>query len=458
MEFVHRPYSQEETIAAIATPPGEGGIAIIRISGKDSLSIADSIFSGSVFSYTSHTAHLGKVFDKEGFTLDEVLLLVMKGPRSFTGDDTVEIHCHGGSVITRKILERVLEAGAKMASPGEFSLRAFLNGKIDLAKAEAIQQVISAKNEIAYQFAKTHLEGALSRKIAQMQKDLLDIAAILEAAVDFPEESLEFASKEEILFSLSHILQNMESLSKTFYEGKMSHEGLNLCLVGPPNAGKSSLMNALLGKERAIVTEIAGTTRDVLEDNLYLGGLHFRIIDTAGIRETEERIEKEGIRRSKEAMQMADLVLLVLDGSKPLCSESINLLRTVSAEKTLLLWNKKDLPRIASAPEFPSRQIDLSALNHEGIEELKKAIEHLIWKKGPPAKEEVILTTLRHKNALDEAMSLLQSVMKGLEQDISPEFLSFDMRKCLFELGTILGMNISEEILNSIFSKFCIGK
>lgn len=458
MEFVHRPYIPEETIAAIATPPGEGGIAIIRICGKNALSLADSIFSGPVLNYASHTAHLGKIFDKDGSTLDEVLLLVMKGPRSFTGDDTVEIHCHGGSLITRKILERVLEAGAKMASPGEFSLRAFLNGKMDLAKAEAIQQLISAKNEIACHFAKTHLEGALSKKITQMQKELLDVAAILEAAVDFPEESLEFASKEEILCLLGHILDAMQKLSHTFYEGKMIHEGLGLCLVGPPNAGKSSLMNALLGKERAIVTEIAGTTRDLLEDNLCLGGLHFRIIDTAGIRQTEERIEKEGIRRSKEAMESADLVLLVLDSSRPLCDESTTLLETLSPEKTLLLWNKKDLPRKASAPSFPSSQISLSALTGDGLEELKAAIESLIWKHGPPAKEEVVLTNVRHKRALDEAISLLQAVIKGLEQDTSPEFLSFDMRKCLFELGTILGMNISEEILNSIFSKFCIGK
>ncbi|MES2199980.1 MAG: tRNA uridine-5-carboxymethylaminomethyl(34) synthesis GTPase MnmE [Chlamydiota bacterium] len=458
MEFVHRPYIPEETIAAIATPPGEGGIAIVRISGKESFTIADSIFSGPVLSYPSHTAHLGKILDSSGYIIDEVLLLVMKGPKSFTGEDTVEIHCHGGGLVTRRVLERTLQAGARLASPGEFSFKAFMNGKIDLAKAEAISQVISAKNEIAYAAANTQLQGALSKKIIELQTKLFDVAAILEASVDFPEESLEFASTEEILTLLNSTLQTMEHLSNTFDEGKMIHEGLTLCLIGPPNAGKSSLMNALLGKERAIVTEIAGTTRDLLEDNLYLGGLHFRLIDTAGIRETTEQIEKEGIRRSKEAMQAADLILLVLDASSPLCQESISLLNVTPKEKTLLIRNKTDLPHMPCPSTNSFCHVSLSALTGEGVDSLKEAIQTFLWKTGPPAKEEVILTHLRHKEALDRARGLLYSVVTGLEQDISPEFLSFDMRKCLFELGTILGVNISEEILNSVFSKFCIGK
>ena len=458
MEFVHRPYIPEETIAAIATPPGEGGIAIVRISGKDSLTLADAIFTGSVLSYPSHTAHLGKILDLEGYAIDEVLLLVMKGPKSFTGEDTIEIHCHGGSLVTRRVLERTLQAGARLASPGEFSFKAFMNGKIDLAKAEAISQVISAKNEIAYAAANTQLQGALTKKILELQTKLFDVAAILEASVDFPEESLEFASSEEILTLLSATLKIMQHLSNTFDEGKMIHEGLTLCLIGPPNAGKSSLMNALLGKERAIVTDIAGTTRDLLEDNLYLGGLHFRLIDTAGIRETSEKIEKEGIRRSKEAMQAADLILLVLDASSPLCQESIALLALTPKEKTLLVWNKTDLPHTASILEEFCHTLFLSAKTHQGIDFLKKAIHQTIWKKGPPSKEELILTNIRHKEALDKAALHLKAVIQGLETELSPEFLSFDMRKSLFELGTILGLDISEDILTSIFSKFCIGK
>lgn len=458
MEFVHRPYIPDETIAAIATPPGEGGIAIVRISGKESFNIADTLFTGPVFFYPSHTAHLGKILDLSGAPIDEVLLLVMKGPKSFTGEDTVEIHCHGGSLVTRRVLERVLQAGARLASPGEFSFKAFMNGKIDLAKAEAIQQVISAKNEIAYAAANTQLQGALSKKIAGMQSELFDVAAILEASIDFPEESLEFATTEEILTLLSTIKKNMETLSNTFDEGKMIHEGLTLCLIGPPNAGKSSLMNALLGKERAIVTDIAGTTRDLLEDNLYLGGLHFRLVDTAGIRETTEKVEKEGIRRSKEAMGAADLILLVLDAASPLCAESLSLLAVTPKEKTLLVWNKTDLPYTLPSCTDTFSHVKLSALTGAGLDSLKESIQSFLWKKGPPAKDEIILTHLRHKEALDRAINLLSSVTQGLEQDVSPEFLSFDMRKCLFELGTILGVNISEEILNSVFSKFCIGK
>lgn len=457
MDFVHRPYIPGETIAAIATPPGEGGIAIIRISGKEALLVASKIFSGPIFSYDSHTAHLGKIRDFSGLILDEVLVLILKGPRSFTGEDTVEIHCHGGSLITRKILEVCFQAGARLALPGEFSFKAFMNGKIDLAQAEAIQQVISAKNEIAHAAAEMHLQGALSKKIALMQKELLDVGAILEAWVDFPEEGLEFASKEEILASLGEILKQMTDLSSSFFEGKMIHEGLFLCLIGPPNAGKSSLMNALLGKQRAIVTEIAGTTRDLLEENLYLGGLHFKLVDTAGIRDTEEQIEKEGIRRSKEALQTADLILLVLDASSEISEETLSLLAIAPKNKTLLVWNKIDLPdfKIQDLP-FPS--VTLSALKGTGIEALKEKVQSIIWEKGPPSKEEVILTNLRHKQALDRAMDHLLALIDGLSNDVSPEFLSFDMRKCLFELGTILGLNISEEILTTIFSKFCLGK
>ncbi len=460
MDFVHRPYIPEETIAAIATPPGEGGISIIRISGKDALQVADKLFSGPVLSYQTHTAHLGKIYNSEGEVLDESLLLVMKKPRSFTGEDTVELHCHGGSIVTKKVLEEVLKSGARAALPGEFSFKAFMNGKIDLAQAEAIQQIIGAKNELAYSAAQEHLQGALSKKIKNFQERLLKIAAILEAWVDFPEEGLEFASQEEIIASLEDLSYSMKNLAYSFHEGKMIHEGLSLCLIGPPNAGKSSLMNALLGKERAIVTEIAGTTRDLLEDHLWLGGLHFKLLDTAGIRETEERIEKEGIRRSLEAMHIADLVLLVLDASSPPSTEALALLQSTPPEKTLLVWNKTDLPIVflANIPLHFSYQVQLSALTGEGMERLKQTLHAMIWKNGPPSKEELVLTNIRHKKALEHSIEALSMVIQGIQQGISPEFLSFDMRKALFELGTIIGMDISEEVLTSIFSQFCVGK
>ncbi|MCX6990380.1 MAG: tRNA uridine-5-carboxymethylaminomethyl(34) synthesis GTPase MnmE [Chlamydiae bacterium] len=457
MHFVHRPYVPHETISAIATPPGEGGIAVIRVTGKDALDVVSKIFSGPIHSYKTHTAHLGKIHDLQGHFLDEVLVLVMLGTRSFAGEDTVEIHCHGGSIVTRKVLEATLTAGARAALPGEFSFKAFINGKIDLAQAEAVQELIGAKNEIALQKAEEQLQGALSDKINLFQKELFDVAAILEAWVDFPEEGLEFASKEEILAMIESTFEKMKNLSLTFHEGQVIKEGLSLCLVGPPNAGKSSLMNTLLGKDRAIVTAIAGTTRDILEDELLLGGLHFRIKDTAGIRQTEELVEKEGIRRSKMAMESADLVLLLLDISKELNEEELMLLDSAPFDKTLLVWNKADLPHIGPMPtNLPS--VKISAKECFGIPELKKAIDQIIWKKGPPSQEAIVITNARHKMALDEALTAGTRLVEGLKLDISPEFLSSDMRAVLRELGTIIGKDIGDDILSAIFSKFCVGK
>lgn len=335
MKFVHRPYQSNDCIAAIATAPGDGPVAIIRISGKNAIDVSSKVFSGPVSTFKSHTVHFGKVINESGETIDEVLLVVMLAPRTYTGEDTVEIQCHGGSLITTKVLEAVLKAGARAAQPGEFSFRAFMNGKLDLVQAESIQALISAKNMTALKAAEDHLEGALSKQIAAFQKELVDIAAILEAWVDFPEEGLEFASLEEVCASLESTLLKMEHLSQTFHFGKMVHAGISLCLAGAPNVGKSSLMNFLLGKERAIVTEIAGTTRDTLEEELRLGGLHFRLTDTAGIRETDEVIEQEGIRRSLAAMEKADLILLVMDASRNLKEEDLQLLEKAPKEKTV---------------------------------------------------------------------------------------------------------------------------
>ena len=282
-EFIPRPYQPGETIAAISTPPGEGGISIIRITGEQSIAVAAKIFSGAVASYQSHTAHLGVVCDVSGNRVDEALLLLMRAPRSFTGEDTVELQCHGGMIASRKVLEACLAAGARAALPGEFAFKAFMNGKIDLTQAEAIQKLISAKNEQAFAAAGKHLEGALSLKIQAFQKELIRLGAILEAWVDFPEEGLEFASQEEVIDTLQQLQEKMQNLLSTFEEGRKVEQGISLCIVGTPNAGKSSLMNALLDEERAIVTPLAGTTRDLLHENLTIGGLHFRLTDTAGI-------------------------------------------------------------------------------------------------------------------------------------------------------------------------------
>jgi tRNA modification GTPase len=443
-----------DTIAAVATAPGEGAIAVIRLSGPQAFAIAEAVFSRSLKGVQSHTVHYGHILKSDGSLLDSVLLCVMRGPRSYTGEDSIEISCHGGQLITRRVLERLFEAGARPAQPGEFSLRAYLNGKLDLAQAEAVQELIAAKSELALDNAERQLEGALSTTISRFQRELTELAAILEAWVDFPEEGLEFTSMEAIIGSLESICQRMEHLRSTFHDGKMLHEGISLCLAGAPNVGKSSLMNALLGKERAIVTEIAGTTRDLLEEDLRLGPLHFRLIDTAGIRETHEIVEQEGIRRSQKAMHEADLILLLLDASRPLSDLDRSLLKRAPQEKTVVVWNKVDLAK----PSADVLGVAISAQKKTGLEELKEAIEKVLWKKGAPSKEEVLITKLRHHQALTNATAACHAVIAGLKQGISAEFVASDMRAALNELGTIIGTNVTEDILSAIFAKFCLGK
>ncbi len=414
------------------------------------------VFSKPVASLESHRLYFGKILDCEE-VIDEGLLVVMRAPRSYTGEDTIEIHCHGGSLITRKVLEATLKAGAKAAGPGEFTHRAFLHGKIDLAQAEAVQTFIGAKNDLSLHAASQQLSGRLSLEVQGFQNDLLDIAAILEAWVDFPEEGLEFATKEEVIHSLQSTLRRMETLAKTYHEGKKIHEGLKLCLIGTPNAGKSSLLNLLLNEQRAIVTPIAGTTRDTLDAELKLGGLHFQITDTAGIRQTDDTIELEGIRRTKEAMELADVIFLLIDCSNECSEEDLALISSSPVEKTVIIWNKIDVPH--TIPEITSPyQVSLSAKTGQNLDHLKTTLEKIIWKGSLPSKEEVTLTSARHKEAITTAIKDLQIVIEGLQTDISAEFLSADMRSCLKNLGAIIGLDISEEILSSIFAKFCVGK
>lgn len=441
-----------DTIAAIATAPGEGAIAVLRISGPKAFEIAGVIFSRPIQNFKTHTAHYGQILAADGHPIDSVLLLLMKNPRSYTGEDSVEISCHGGRLVTRRVLERIFEAGARPANPGEFSLRAFLNGKLDLSQAEAVQALIAAKSETALNNAQKQLEGALSTRVRHFQKELTDLAAVLEAWVDFPEEDLEFTSMQEILQSLETICNQMKTLQKTFHDGKALHEGFSLCLLGAPNVGKSSLMNALLGKDRAIVTDIPGTTRDLLEEDLRLGGLHFKLIDTAGVRHTEERVEQEGIRRTHLAVKEADVVLLVLDASRALQEEDQSLLALIPQHKTLIVWNKTDLANP------PSGAISVSATQKVGLETLKKAIEEILWKGHVPSKDEVLITHLRHYQALHAAIEACEAVISGLQSGISAEFVASDMRAALHALGSIIGANVTEDILSAIFSKFCLGK
>jgi tRNA modification GTPase len=330
-------------------------------------------------------------------------------------------------------------------------MRAYLNGKIDLAKAEAIGALIHAQNELALSAASDQLQGSLSRKIESFQKELTQIAAIIEAWVDYPEEGLEFASVMDILSKLEAIQKELYALERSFRDGRIASYGINLCILGAPNVGKSSLMNALVGYNKAIVTPIAGTTRDVLEEKIRIGNLHFNVIDTAGIRETSEEIEQEGIRRSFEKAEKADLILLVLDASRPMEAREIELSKTLPAEKTITIWNKKD---IGTAREG----LLISAKEGTGLDELKEAIEKLIWNKGSTPKDQIMLTQERHYKAVKEATHALNLVIHGLETDLSAEFISFDLRQALKSLSSIIGTNVTEDILNEIFSKFCVGK
>ena len=458
MQFIHEPYQPGETIAAIATPLGEGGVAIIRITGTEALNVAERVFSGPVKEYKTHTAHYGQIVDGNGSRVDDVLLLVMLGQRSYAGEDTVEIHCHGGSLITRCVLEVVLQAGARQAKPGEFTFKAFINGKIDLLQAEAVQELIGAKNERALDAAAAQLQGRLSEKVREFQRILTGTAAILEAWVDFPEEGLEFATTDEVCAELTGVLGQMRELVATYHDGKILHDGISLCLIGSPNVGKSSLMNVLLDKDRAIVTHLPGTTRDLLEDHLRLNGLNFRLTDTAGIREGAEIIEQEGVRRSRAAMAAADLILLVLDAHKGLDEGDRKLIESVPRRKTIVIWNKTDLTHDNLPVLEFSHVVPVSAKEKKGINLLHKAIDSIVWEHGPPSREEVLITNVRHKEALAASAEACERVVEGLRSGVSPEFVALDMRQCLMSLGKILGTDITEDLLSAIFSKFCVGK
>ena len=452
MEFTHRTYERGQTIAAIATPPGDGGVAIVRISGKKAILVGEQIFSKNLKTAQSHRAYFGNIVNDVQEVIDQGLAIVFRAPRSYTGEETVELHCHGGRLITQKVLLAALKAGARIALPGEFTYQAFLNGKIDLTQAEAVQQVIASESEAAWQAAETQLDGALSEKIKHFQSALLEQTAILEAWVDFPEEDLEFASAQTITADLKKIVKEIEILLSTFSDGRRLNATFSLCLLGAPNAGKSSLMNALTGYSRSIVTDIAGTTRDLLSEQIQLAGLPFRLIDTAGLRETEEVIEKEGVRRSLEAGKAADLILLVLDITHPILPNNICL------KNALVVWNKIDLKHVQPLPFSFKEELFVSAKTKEGLDMLKNAIKNRVWQGKFPQKGEIILTNNRHFQALKNAAQSLQTVIEGMQNDLSPEFLVSDMRVALKELGTVIGINVTEEVLSKIFSKFCVGK
>lgn len=455
-----------DTIAAVATNMGESGISIIRVSGGKALDIVSSIFRGknsrSLKDIKSYTMRYGHIIDKEtGDVLDEVIVSFMKGPKSFTAEDTVEVNCHGGVIATNRILEEIIKAGARTAEPGEFTKRAFLNGRIDLSQAEAVIDIIRAKTELSMKSALAQSEGRISREISLLRNKLLGVIAHIEATVDFPEEDLEETTSEHTSEELKSILQEINDLLTTADEGKILREGLNTVIVGKPNVGKSSLLNALLMEKRAIVTDVPGTTRDVIEEYMNVEGVPIKIIDTAGIRETEDVVEKIGVERSKEKINDADLVILMLDVSRELDKEDMEIINYIKDRKYIVLLNKADLESKISRQEIDKLNskyiIDISAKTGEGLDKLKECIKDLFFN-GEVKSKEILITNTRHKEALIRAKEGCISALEALKNTFAIDLASIDVRNAWSALGEITGETLEEDIIDKIFSEFCIGK
>jgi len=457
----------EDTIAAISTPPGEGGIGIVRLSGTRALPITEKIFLSPKGKRPgkapSHSILYGYVIDPEsGMQLDEVLLSIMRAPNTYTREDIVEINCHGGNLPLRRVLELLIREGARLALPGEFTKRAFLNGRIDLSQAEAVLDLIRAKSDEAERAALEQLKGGLSRRIKDELDKLTGILAHIEACLDFPEEDLELETKEDFRAKMDEIRETLISLSNSYEEGRLLREGLKTAIVGRPNVGKSSLLNALLGEERAIVAEHPGTTRDLISEYVNIAGYALKIMDTAGIRKSHDMTEKEGVKRSLSAIEGADLVICVLDASLPLREEDMEVLGRVKDKRRIIAINKSDLPR--AWRELPAgydegASLPVSANTGEGIPALKARIAEIFGNasgKGEPAG--AILTNLRHKLSVDRAAEALLRAKEELRSGMPMEIVSIELREALTALGEIVGAVGTEDILSRIFSEFCIGK
>ncbi len=454
----------EDTVAAISTPLGGGGIGIIRLSGRDAVKIADKIFSSpkkrSLRHTLSHRILYGHIVNPSSREIvDEVLVSIMRAPRTYTKEDVVEINCHGGPVPLHRILELVLESGARLAEPGEFTKRAFLNGRLDLAQAEAVLDVISAMTEQSQKAAMEQLGGRLSKKIESLRNKLIELTAFVEAYIDFPEEDIEPPSLNDMREKALELQQALRQLIDSSRHGIILREGLKTAIIGRPNVGKSSLLNALLEQDRAIVTEMPGTTRDVIEECLNIHGFPVRIMDTAGIREAKDIAEKEGVDRSLRAMEGADMVLLVLDGSEPLRNTDKELIEKSNSKHTILVINKADLSPKIPLDTLPSGKpaVEVSALKGTGLNELKDRIIKTALK-GVSGTSSTLVTNLRHVRALERTLASINSFIDGVNKGLSPEFLSIELRDALDELGEIVGITTPEDILNKIFMDFCIGK
>ena len=455
-----------DTIAAIATPPGEGAISIVRLSGDDAVTIADQVFKGKdLTKVSSHTINYGHFIDpKTREIIDEVMVSVLRAPKTFTREDTVEINCHGGIVPTNKILQVLLTNGARLAEPGEFTKRAFLHGRIDLAQAESVMDLIRAKTDRSMKAALNQLDGELSQLIRNLRQEILDVLAQVEVNIDYPEyDDVEEMTSKLLREKALDVRAKIEQLLVTARQGKILREGLATALVGRPNVGKSSLLNHLLHEDKAIVTDIAGTTRDVIEEYVNVLGVPLKLVDTAGIRETDDRVEKIGVERSRQALDRSDLVILLLNASEPLTTEDIELLQLTQDKKRIIVLNKMDLEPKLDLNELyqyvdKAEVLKTSVLKNEGIRELEEHIATLFYGGIENSQTTVLVTNARHIALLEQAKAALEAVLTGLDQELPVDLVQIDMTRAWELLGEITGDSYQDELLDQLFSQFCLGK
>ena len=453
-----------DTIVAISTAPGSSGIGIVRLSGKNSFSIVDKIFKpkngGDIKGYT---IKYGNIIDENKNIIDEVLVSYFIGPKSYTSENMCEINTHGNNIILKQILDLCIKNGAKIAEPGEFTKRAFLNGRIDLSQAESVIDLINSKSEKEKQSAINQLEGYLSIEINKIKKNILDIMADIEASIDYPEYDIEEATNKEVLEKANKICIMLEKLEKSFDTGKILRDGVNVAIVGKPNAGKSSLLNAMLKEERAIVTDVEGTTRDTIEEFVTIEGILFKIIDTAGIRNSEDKIEKIGIDKSKKALKEADLVIAIFDSTKELSTEDIEILNVIKNKTAIILLNKSDLKdnklkENTNIIDSKKDIIEISALKREGLEELYKKMVELFRIEDIQTENNSIITNIRHKEAISNAKKSIFKINETINSGMPIDITAIYFKEAIEELNKITGENVTEDIINEIFSKFCLGK
>jgi tRNA modification GTPase len=454
--------SELDTICAVSTPPGEGGIGIIRVSGKDAVAVSSRVFrpkGGPVDAAETHTLRYGHVVDpSSGEIVDEALLSVMRAPATYTREDVVEINCHGGMMPLWRTVNLLIASGARQAEPGEFTKRAFLNGRIDLTQAEAVMDVISSRTELSHRAANEQLLGGLSMEVSALRERLVSFLAAVEASIDFPEEDIETPSGRPLAEEIDTLVTGIDSLLSSVLYGRVLREGFATAIIGRPNVGKSSLLNALLKQDRAIVTEVPGTTRDVLEEYLNISGMLLKILDTAGIRHTRDIVEREGVRRSLAAIGSADIVLIVLDGSGILTQEDRRVLDEAKGKTAIAVINKSDLPRKLEKLGLPEKQVELSCKTGAGLDRLRDAVLEMMKQGAVPPREHAWAVNQRHKVALEQAKTSLGRALESINAGLSPEFVALDLRGALDSIGLIVGATYTEDILERIFRDFCIGK